>query len=134
MAKMSTSIIKRRVDALETERKRLVERLEWLEKEKSLVTEGQQGNFSSKLDEHADGISELEKCIELEQFLRNQLIEIEHALQKVENGTYGFCDSCGQPINPERLEALPQASLCLSCKSSKSKRTASPTVDERLTI
>lgn len=122
------------VDALKAERKRLLERLEWLEQEKCIVAEGQQGNFSSKYDEHADGISELEKCIELEQLLRNQLTEIEHALQKVEDGTYGRCDSCGQPISPERLEVLPQATLCLSCKSARSKRAAIPIVKERLPI
>ena len=46
---------------------------------------------------------------------------VEHALRKFEEGTYGLCDSCGQPIDPARLEALPQASLCLSCKAKQAK-------------
>jgi DnaK suppressor protein len=43
--------------------------------------------------------------------------EIDWALAKVEAGTYGLCDGCGEPIAPERLEALPWAALCVSCKA-----------------
>ena len=46
---------------------------------------------------------------------------MEHALAKFEKGTYGLCDNCGQFIDPARLEALPQASLCLSCKAREKK-------------
>ena len=43
--------------------------------------------------------------------------EIDWALAKVEAGTYGLCDGCGEPIARERLEALPWAALCVSCKA-----------------
>lgn len=43
--------------------------------------------------------------------------EIDRALEKLEDGTYGLCDSCGDPIAPERLEALAWASLCVACKA-----------------
>jgi len=43
--------------------------------------------------------------------------EIDAALQKIEDGTYGFCESCGNPVPKARLEALPHARLCVSCKS-----------------
>lgn len=56
--------------------------------------------------------------------LREHLMDVEHALRKFEQGTYGLCDRCGQPIEPERLEALPQASLCLSCKTRQVKKNA----------
>ena len=59
-------------------------------------------------------------------FVRDQLADVEHALTKFEQGTYGTCDSCGQPIDPARLDALPQASLCLSCKAKNAKGTSSP--------
>ena len=52
---------------------------------------------------------------------REQLADVEHALHKFEEGTYGFCDSCGQPIDPERLEAIPEASLCIKCKAQQAK-------------
>lgn len=43
--------------------------------------------------------------------------EIDHAITKIKNGTYGRCESCGQPIPKARLKALPQARLCVACKS-----------------
>jgi len=44
-------------------------------------------------------------------------IEVEHALAKFEEGTYGRCENCGQPIAPARLEAKPGARLCINCAS-----------------
>jgi DnaK suppressor protein len=43
--------------------------------------------------------------------------EIDHAIAKIRQGTYGTCESCGQPILKARLKALPQARLCVACKS-----------------
>jgi DnaK suppressor protein len=43
--------------------------------------------------------------------------EIDAALAKIAEGTYGFCESCGNPVPKARLEALPHARLCVSCKS-----------------
>jgi len=54
--------------------------------------------------------------------LKQHLREVEYALHKFELGTYGLCDVCSQPIKPERLEALPWASLCLSCKARQEKK------------
>jgi RNA polymerase-binding protein DksA len=44
------------------------------------------------------------------------LAQIDAALERIENGTYGTCASCGREIAPERLEAYPWASLCIDCK------------------
>jgi RNA polymerase-binding protein DksA len=41
---------------------------------------------------------------------------IDAALQRIENGTYGICRSCGRPIDPERLEALPWTTQDIDCK------------------
>jgi RNA polymerase-binding protein DksA len=41
---------------------------------------------------------------------------IDSALQRIENGTYGICQTCGQPIGAERLEALPWTTQCIDCK------------------
>jgi RNA polymerase-binding protein DksA len=41
---------------------------------------------------------------------------IDAALQRIEDGTYGICQNCGQPINAERLEALPWTTRCIDCK------------------
>ena len=49
--------------------------------------------------------------------LREALDEVEHALAKLDEGTYGVCERCGKPINPARLEAMPAARLCIDCAS-----------------
>jgi DnaK suppressor protein len=43
--------------------------------------------------------------------------EIEHALSKFDNSDYGLCEDCTSPIDEKRLEAIPHARLCLSCKA-----------------
>jgi RNA polymerase-binding transcription factor DksA len=45
--------------------------------------------------------------------LRNELAEVELALKKLDDGTYGRCETCGEPISPARLEAMPAARFCI---------------------
>ncbi|HVL92510.1 MAG TPA: TraR/DksA C4-type zinc finger protein [Acidimicrobiales bacterium] len=49
--------------------------------------------------------------------LREALDEVEKALTKLDDGSYGICEGCQQPINPARLEAKPEARLCINCAS-----------------
>jgi DnaK suppressor protein len=45
--------------------------------------------------------------------------QIDRALEKIEEGSYGSCDDCGAAIPPERLEAIPWTALCLICSSAR---------------
>jgi DnaK suppressor protein len=51
--------------------------------------------------------------------LRDTLSDIEDALTKIDAGTYGTCEQCGQPIGDARLEAMPAARLCIKCASAR---------------
>ena len=51
--------------------------------------------------------------------LRDSLTDVEAALAKLDNGTFGTCESCGQAIPPARLEAKPAARLCMECASKR---------------
>jgi DnaK suppressor protein len=51
--------------------------------------------------------------------LRDTLREVQDALRRMDAGTYGLCQRCGQPIAEERLEALPATRLCISCKRAR---------------
>lgn len=53
---------------------------------------------------------------------RNELLiaELEHALTRVDDGTYGVCTQCGEPIPIERLEALPSSPFCRGCADPRS--------------
>ncbi len=106
---------------LEGEQKRLIKELEQLRAGIRPAEERREGSPFGKREEEATESLELEKRLALEERVREQLAEVEHALHKFEVGTYGLCDSCGQPIDPARLEALPQASLCVSCKAQQAK-------------
>lgn len=59
---------------------------------------------------------ERERNLGLIDNLKRQLEATEAALAKFEEGTYGVCSNCGRQIDPERLEALPHATLCINCK------------------
>jgi DnaK suppressor protein len=48
------------------------------------------------------------------------LADVDRALEKLDEGTYGVCDSCGQPIGEERLAAIPSAVLCVTCSARRS--------------
>jgi DnaK suppressor protein len=51
--------------------------------------------------------------------LRETLIDVDAALAKLEAGTYGHCESCGEDIVEDRLEAMPAARLCMACASKR---------------
>jgi DnaK suppressor protein len=106
---------------LESERKRLTEEMEQLKTAMRPADERREGSPFGKREEEATESYELERRLTLEKSIREQLAAVEHALQKFEDGTYGLCDNCGKPIPPERLEALPQATLCLDCKARQAK-------------
>jgi DnaK suppressor protein len=110
-------------ERLKKEKAELLEKLEQMRTLGQPSTERKEGSPFGKREEGADEASELEKRLALEERLGESLNEVEHALQKYEAGTYGLCDSCGQPIEQARLEAIPQASLCLSCKAKQAKET-----------
>lgn len=106
---------------LESERKRLNEELEQLKSSVRPADERREGSPFGKREEEATESFELERRLTLEKRLRDQKADVEHALQKFEDGTYGLCDNCGKPIAPARMEALPRASLCLDCKARQAK-------------
>ncbi len=46
---------------------------------------------------------------------KQELAQINRALAQLDQGTYGHCSSCGEPIGPRRMQALPYSDLCISC-------------------
>jgi RNA polymerase-binding transcription factor DksA len=68
-------------------------------------------------DEHADAGSftfEREQDLSLVGNLRDLIQKIQAALARMDEGSYGRCETCGQPIEAERLDALPYTTLCLN--------------------
>ena len=48
---------------------------------------------------------------------QEDVAEIAAALARIDAGTYGSCETCGLPINPQRLEVIPEARLCVTCSA-----------------
>ena len=114
---MGGQSIERYQARLENERNRLKELKVKLSEGALEEREGSYG----KREEAATEYSEMEKQFTSLQRTREQLAEVEHALGKLGKGTYGLCDFCGKPIPSDRLEAVPQANLCLECKARQPK-------------
>ncbi len=112
-----TDKLKELRERLDDEFKRYGEELAKLQTTASTSEERREGSPFGKREEEATETMELEKRLTLENRIRQEMSDIEHALEKFEKGTYGLCENCGQPIDPERLEVLPQAAYCMKCKA-----------------
>ena len=60
-------------------------------------------------------IYEWEMCLALKQRVESRIMSLEEALRKAEDGSYGRCELCGQPIDPARLAILPSTTRCINC-------------------
>lgn len=95
-------------------------RLEELRNRIDNVGDEAQGDSTSELssvDQHLADVGsetfERTKDLSVQEEIDGRLTDIELAFAKLEDGTYGTCETCGQPIPEERLEALPAARYCL---------------------
>ena len=113
---MSATKTLQEVDTLVEERESLVKEVEHLRM-----------MISSEVDateEEADpDLVEREKTLALLYNLERKIDEIDVALRAAKEGTYGTCEVCGQPIDPERLKIMPEATMCVSCKSVTERRS-----------
>ncbi|MEI7620605.1 MAG: TraR/DksA C4-type zinc finger protein [Candidatus Falkowbacteria bacterium] len=73
--------------------------------------------YGYKPDENAQEISEYSANVVTEKVLEDSIEDIDGALKRLENGTYGICKYCQKPISPKRLQARPTASSCVACKT-----------------
>lgn len=71
------------------------------------------GDFGDNPADQATDVFEQEKNLALVDALTARSEQVDHALRRMDEGTYGICEVCGQPIPIERLEALPSATLCI---------------------
>lgn len=86
------------------------------------------GDHSADPLDMAGYASSLELMSTLGNNERVELAEIDHALAKIENGTYGICEDSGEPINEARLKAIPTARYTLECQEIRERN---PSVVDR---
>jgi DnaK suppressor protein len=112
-------------EALVQERKRVQAALDNLHEENpgSITDEtGEDAVFDNHLADTATVTYDRELDYTLEENSEHVLAEIDAALERIQDGSYGTCASCGKQIAPERLEARPWATLCIDCQRQREGR------------
>lgn len=107
------------------QREQLVEQLRDIEEAAFNAPQSEISGEVGYDEDYADSGSatfEREKDLSIANNVQDLLDKIEKALEKIDEGTYGICESCGEPIDAARLRALPNALLCIRCKKAEERR------------
>lgn len=107
---MNKEIIEKFKEELEDEKAMLEVRIDTLEKGEDF------GSDVDSLEEEADESAEWQNQSASSQELRQRLADIDLALQKIDQGTYGKCEECGEDIGMDVLQINSASRLCRSCK------------------
>ena len=108
------------LQALTEERATYLHQAESLQAEADSLTEDREPGDVQFDEESGEGDTlavERERDLALSAQARAAIEQIDRAIEKIHDGSYGKCDSCGTAIPKERLRALPYAALCVKCKS-----------------
>ena len=112
-------------EALVAERKRVEDAIAYLHKEapSSIEDDSEEiiGSDNHMADQAAPTLDR-ELDYTLEENSEHVLADIDAALKRIEDGTYGTCTNCGKEIPEERLEARPWATLCIDCQRERERR------------
>ena len=103
---------------LNAERERLESILASLERDASNVTaQGETFSEASLADQHPADVGtetfELEKDLSIANNVSAELADVDRALRRVDDGTYGVCEACGRKIPQQRLQTIPSARFCV---------------------
>lgn len=115
---MEATVITALKDALEVERARLALEIAEYEREgrETLSDVSGENNYRDHMADQGSATFARELDATLAEQARESLAQIERALARIEDGSYGTCVRCGATIPAARLEAMPEAELCLTCK------------------
>ena len=107
-------------EVLREERQRVLDAISYLHEETpgSLEDETEEivGSSDNHLGETATATLDREIDYSLEENSEQVLRAIDGALRRIDDGTFGVCETCGQAISEERLEAIPYATQCIDCR------------------
>jgi DnaK suppressor protein len=108
------------------ERQRTQKAIAYLQEETRSETEDELRELSGGSDNHLADIAthtyDRELDSTLEESEGQHLAHVDAALRRIEAGTFGICENCGQEIGYERLEAMPWVTLCIDCKRKAERR------------
>ncbi|MGH2365528.1 MAG: TraR/DksA family transcriptional regulator [Chloroflexota bacterium] len=103
---------------LTADRERILAEIEAEQERRRVLADSSEGErYGNHPGDEGSDTLDKESSLAIQTNLEAMLAEIDHALHRIDQGTYGVCENCGQPIPAERLEIRPQATLCITCKS-----------------
>ncbi|MBI3976829.1 MAG: TraR/DksA C4-type zinc finger protein [Chloroflexi bacterium] len=108
--------------ALQAELARIGARFEALARLAGTAEGGSRPGFGKRVGDYTAEVMENQRATATARSLGQTESEIRRALAKLDEGTYGLCDTCRAPIDAERLAAIPTATHCVPCKSKANAR------------
>lgn len=77
----------------------------------------EKGSLGNHLAEDGSNVMEAERITTITSDIQDVLVQINGALERLDDGSYGTCEQCGKTINEERLEAFPYVANCIECQT-----------------
>ena len=113
-------------DLLLEKRKSVMESIQQIEKDTLKKSQreasGDLSGYTYHMADMATDNFDTEFSLKMASAEQRTLYEIDEALKRIEEGTYGDCLLCGKKISPQRLKAVPYASFCISCQEEEEKK------------
>jgi DnaK suppressor protein len=115
---MDEKTLRRLKSTLEAERDRLLEQVAGFERDShdNLSDATGENNYRDHMADQGTATFVRELDMSLENNVRELLGQVQSALSRMEDGTYGRCTRCGELVGDPRLEAMPAAEFCITCK------------------
>ena len=123
---LSKDQVKQLRQLLITERAKLAEEIKSIAREASTSPRDASGDLSAYTVHMADMAADTydrELSMNIASSEQEVLYQIDDALKRLDDGSYGVCQQCNQPIAMSRLKAVPYASLCIACQRSKEQKS-----------
>ncbi|MGH2559295.1 MAG: TraR/DksA family transcriptional regulator [Thermomicrobiales bacterium] len=98
---------------IQSELDRLNQEMQWL----GVDQESERGGLGNHLGDDGSSVMEQERISTVSADLTEVIQQIDGALSRMDDGSYGVCQRCGNPVNEERLEAFPYVAHCIECQS-----------------
>jgi len=111
MDTLRTALLERR-DEIQGELDRMGEEIRSI----GMEQERERGGLGNHLAEDGSNVMEAERLSTISDDVQDVLAQVNAALQRMDDGTYGTCQRCGKPINRERLEAFPYVAYDIECQ------------------
>lgn len=128
LASLRAALLTRR-DEITADLDRLEQEMQWLGEEQR----SERGSLGNHLADDGTSVIEQERIATVRDDLRALRQQIEAALARMDEGTYGICQRCGKPIQAERLEAFPYVAFCIECQTHLERQHALYGPIERVT-